>query len=329
MADYVSILFAEQIERKLVGGLVYTFPNNLSESQKSFVREEIGASPFGMGLQIAGHFDTLAELEAAVPAPKLGEVYSVGVDLPYDLYAYDFYYTVWRNYGPIRANDIKARFAADLPVTAAAWVEDNTVFVDYPYRADIPLAEITGNDFPILGFLPNDAVSGNYCPTVYSADGHVEIFCRVPPTTGITIKSLTYIIIDAEGGATGNRTAGISNATGGIATQSIGTNMLLDGAVTADKVSAAARTQYISIAVGTDWTGEFAPYKQNVSAPGLKSTDRAVVRFSPPEDFSQLEAQEDAFNQLYDADSLDDYIVLIAKNIPESGFNAILEVPRI
>ena len=31
---FLGSLFAEQIERKLVGGLVYTQPNNLSESQK-------------------------------------------------------------------------------------------------------------------------------------------------------------------------------------------------------------------------------------------------------------------------------------------------------
>lgn len=54
----------------------------------------------GNGLTILGHYDTEAELRAAVPSPEVGDPYSVGTQLPYDTYIFDGVTLDWKNYGP-------------------------------------------------------------------------------------------------------------------------------------------------------------------------------------------------------------------------------------
>lgn len=105
---------------------------------------------------------------------------------------------------------------------------------------------------------------------------------------------------------------------------------LADGSVTAAKVAAAARTQYFDFAVGTEgWTGEAAPYSQTIAVAELLETDRAVIRFSAPDSFEELDAQQEAFALLYTAESADGAITLYAKELPETAFNVVLEVARI
>lgn len=55
----------------------------------------------GSGLTIQGHYDTEAELRAAVSAPEPGEAYGVGAEAPYDIYIFDSVSNNWRNYGPL------------------------------------------------------------------------------------------------------------------------------------------------------------------------------------------------------------------------------------
>lgn len=55
----------------------------------------------GNGLTILGHYDTEEELRAAVTAPEAGNAYSVGTQLPYDIWVYDGVTGDWRNYGPL------------------------------------------------------------------------------------------------------------------------------------------------------------------------------------------------------------------------------------
>lgn len=54
----------------------------------------------GNGLTILGHYDTEADLRAAVPNPAIGDAYSVGTERPYDTYIFDGVTLDWLNYGP-------------------------------------------------------------------------------------------------------------------------------------------------------------------------------------------------------------------------------------
>ena len=241
MADFQSKKTAQEIEQVLTGAVLYNTNTKLTDEQKAQARANIGATASGEGIRIIGHFDTLAELEAAVKSPKAGDAYSVGESLPYNLYIYDFLYSVWRDYGAIRSSDIKARFAQNVTVDVSAWEEDVDVFVDYTFKARIALGEVTGNDFPIVAFAPSDAVSGNYSPICYAFDSYVEIWAKSIPATAISVPAITFIV--QEGGAQGNSTKGITNASGGIATGGIGAEQIADGSMVTSKYANASVTR--------------------------------------------------------------------------------------
>lgn len=194
MADFQSSKTAQEIETVLTGAVLFNTNTKLSETQKAQARANIGATANGEGIKIISHFDTLAKLEAAVKSPNAGDAYSVGTDLPYNLYIYDFLSAEWRDYGAIRSTDISARFAQDITVEVGSWEEDTDVFVDYTYKAAIPLGEVTGNDFPIVGFSPSDAIGGNFSPIAYSFDGYVEIWAKTVPSSAISIPVITFIV---------------------------------------------------------------------------------------------------------------------------------------
>lgn len=235
MADYPLKQIAEEVQKILDTALTVnnSYPQTLTEEEKAITREKIGASAIGEGIKIISHFDTLEELVSTITKPSAGDAYSVGTEIPYRLYVYDFLREDWRDYGPIRSTDIKARFAQNVAVSTSAWKADADVFEDYTYKAQIPLGEVTGSDFPIVAFAPSDAVSGNFCPIAYCFDGYVEIWARAVPTEAITIPAITFIIQDD--GASGGSTKGITNASGGIATGGIGSEQIADGSMTTAK----------------------------------------------------------------------------------------------
>ena len=241
MADFQSTLTAQEIEKVLTGAVLFNSNTKLSEAQKAQARANIGATSYGEGIKIVSHFDTLAELEAAVAEPKPSDAYSVGSKLPYNLYIYDGLASEWKDYGAIRSTDISARFAQNKSVAVADWEEDTNVFEDYSYKAQIPIGEVTGNDFPIVVFSPFDATCGNFCPMAYSFDGCVEVWAKTKPTATISIPAITFIV--QEEGATGNSTKGITNACGGTPTGGVTTAMLANGSLTTPKYANASVTR--------------------------------------------------------------------------------------
>ena len=115
-----------------------------------------------------------------------------------------------------------------------------------------------------------------------------------------------------------------------IAAGAVGTAKIKNAAVTADKVADAARTQRISISVGTEWTGESAPYTQTVAAAGLLADDVPRMYYSPPADVDDVDDTREAYTCCYRLEVTGaGEIKLYAKEKPEKGFAATLEVNRI
>ena len=278
MADYPLKQLAEDVQKILDTALTVnnSYPQTLTEEEKAITREKIGASAIGEGIKIISHFDTLEELVSTITNPSAGDAYSVGTEIPYKLYVYDFLREEWRDYGPIRSTDIKARFAQNVAVSTSAWREDTDVFVDFSYKAQIPLGEVAGSDFPIVAFAPSDAVSGNYCPIAYCFDGYVEIWARAIPTTAITIPAITFIIQDD--GASGNSTKGITNASGGIATGGIGTEQIANSSVTAAKLATDAKSKGVSVLLPVDG---WADNVQTVAVAGVTADNNLTVSAAP------------------------------------------------
>lgn len=191
---YQLSMTGSQVNNVLEGAVVANGEQSLTEEEKAQARKNIGATAAGNGIRVIAHFATASELESTITNPNAGDAYSVGAEAPYNLYIYDAYRQAWVDYGPIRATDVSARFAQDLTVAVSDWVEDTYVFVDYTYKAAIPIDGITSNALPIVVFSPYDALSGNFCPIAYTFDGYVEIFAKEVPTADIVIQSITFII---------------------------------------------------------------------------------------------------------------------------------------
>ena len=197
MADlnfYQLSMTGSQVKKVLEGAVVANGEQNLTEEAKAQARKNIGATATGNGIKILARFTSLTALKNAITSPNPGDAYSVGSAAPYNLYIYDGYYKTWKNYGPIRATDISARFSQDLSVPVSSWVQDKDVFVDYTWKASIAINGITSNAIPIVVFSPEDALSGKFCPIAYTFDGYVEIFAKSKPTSSITIQSITFLI---------------------------------------------------------------------------------------------------------------------------------------
>ena len=236
MADYQLDKVASDVNDTINGAVVSNASQSLSEAEKAQARENIGAVAFGSLLQIKGHYSTVTELEEAVPSPNVGDPYSVGSVVPYDLYIFDGLTNAWLNYGPIRGTDISARSIQNYSIASSSWVFDDSLYEDYQYKARITISEITANDMPIVVFEPNDAVSGNFSPVCYCFAGYAEIWAKSVPNGSITLPVVTYLVNVSNG-------KGITNASGGINAGSITTDKYANLSVTGAKIANGAVTR--------------------------------------------------------------------------------------
>jgi hypothetical protein len=60
------------------------------------------AGPPGQGFAVLGYYDTLGDLEAAVPDPAAGDAYGVGAEAPYNIYIWDGVNEEWVDNGTIQ-----------------------------------------------------------------------------------------------------------------------------------------------------------------------------------------------------------------------------------
>ena len=116
--------------------------------------------------------------------------------------------------------DIEARAVQNAVVSVEAWELQEDVYADYPFKAAIPIANITGADLPIVVFAPEDATGGSFSPVAFSFDGCVEIFAKFAPTAEIIVPMITYIVLDSTVAVTDGSTKGLTNANG-VATKTL------------------------------------------------------------------------------------------------------------
>lgn len=83
----------------------------------------------------------------------------------------------------------KALRFRDVEITASSFVADTT-HDDYPFRATIPLKDVTANMIPDVYFSFADAVSGMFAPVSAAYKGGVYIYASEQPTLGMTIPAI-------------------------------------------------------------------------------------------------------------------------------------------
>lgn len=311
----------QEIDDTLTGAVRFNTEQGLSESQKAQARENIGAVPFGSILKILGHFDTVAALQASAPQ-NVGDAYSVGAITPYNLYIFDGLRNEWVNYGQIRAADISAQYVENQVIAVSAWTQDDTSLAGYSYKAQITVSGATGDDFPIVAFNQGDAVSGNFAPLSFSFDGYLEIWAKEKPTAAVTIPIATIIVNGGNG-------RGITNATGGITAGSIGADSLANGSVTAPKIADGAVSQTFTATItAAGWTGDAAPYTNDVTVTGLTADDNPFVDMIASSAFETTETEIEAFANIYRMVTAENKLTVYAAEKPTVDIAIQIKVVR-
>lgn len=77
----------------------------------------------------------------------------------------------------------------DTTVAAAAFAPDTT-YADFPFRASVSLAGVTGTMVPEVVFGATDAASGVFAPVAESISGGVYIYASEVPSADITIPTI-------------------------------------------------------------------------------------------------------------------------------------------
>ena len=295
---------AEQIDAKAAQALLTA----------QAVKEAADAGKFdGRSFQILGYYESAAALAEAVPEPEAGSAYGVGTGAPYDVYIWDAAHEAWINNGPLQGAK------GDTGTTYTPHVDTN---------GNLTWTNDGGKENPqaqnIRGPKGDTGAAGAAGKSAYAAaveagyTGTEATFYAA--LTAMPYHNARHLPDGADP---------ITVKAGNIDEGAVETAKIKAKAVTADKVADAARTQRISISVGTEWTGESAPYTQTVAAAGLLA-DVPRMYYSPPADVDDVDNTREAYTCCYRLEVTSaGEIKLYAKEKPEKGFTATLEVSRI
>lgn len=261
----------------------------------------------GTSLSPIGHFGTAEELAAIITEPEPGDVYSVGEQLPYDLYVWDGVNLVWRNHGHLQgpAGKDGEAGATFIPTVDAngniSWVNDMGL-----------VNPVTRN---IMGPAGKTGAQGETGPGAYEKAREAG-YTGTEDTFYAALTMMPY-----------HNKRHLPDGADPIKVQ---TDNIEDKAITAAKVMDKYRTQYFPLELAADgWSGDSRPYSQTVELEGILETDRPKVHFLPPEAFEDVEDQQDAYAALYDVETAEGKLTFYAKDLPETAFGVMLEVTRI
>ena len=290
---------AEQIDSKAQTALQYASQLRAAAEDGAFNGKD------GQSFVISGYFDTLELLAQAVPEPEPGEAYGVGTAAPYDIYIWDAVNRVWRNNGAVQG------------VPGSRGESGVTFFPTVDEGGNLSWINAGGLENPeprnIRGPAGRDGAQGPEGKNPY--DAAVEAgYSGTAATFYAALAAIPY--------------HNARHLPGGADPITVQTDSLANGAVTAAKVRADSRTQYLELPVPAEWSGE-GPYTQTLTVEGLRDADRPKVHFRAPESFAALEDQQDAFQQLYDVVAAEGGVTLYAKTRPTAAFTVTLEVTRI
>lgn len=77
----------------------------------------------------------------------------------------------------------------DVAVTTDLFVADET-YSDYPFKADIALADALAEHIPTVNFGLEQCESGNFAPVASAGNGYVRIYAKAVPETGFVIPAI-------------------------------------------------------------------------------------------------------------------------------------------
>lgn len=103
----------------------------------------------------------------------------------------------------------------------------------------------------------------------------------------------------AAGAVTNGKLGALAVGTSNIDSYAVTAEKIYSGAVTDAKIAANAVSANFTATIGTTWTGSAAPYTQDVTVDGLRSTDTPIVDIVPSSTFATAEAQLEAYGAIF------------------------------
>lgn len=282
------------------------------------VKDAADAGKFnGKGFTIKGIYKSADELQNSVSEPDAGDMYGVGEAEPYDVYVWDGHSNAWVNLGPVRG------------VAGETGAAGTTFTPNVDANGNISWTNDGGKENPetrnIRGPKGDTGAAGAAGKSPYAAAVEAG-YTGTEATFYAALAAMPY----HNARHLPDGADPITVKAGNIDEGAVETAKIKAKAVTADKVADAARTQRISISVGTEWTGENAPYTQTVAAAGLLADDVPRMYYSPPAAVDDVDDTREAYTCCYRLEVTGAGVIkLYAKEKPEKSFTATLEVSRI
>jgi len=292
----IPMTVAEQVDSKA----------NLALEKAKALEEALESGELdGKSFQILGYYESLEELIEQVRTPGRGDAYGVGSQAPYDIYIYDGLQGHWVNNGSIQGpkGDGGRDGATFIPRIDGngnlSWINDRGL--ENPAVVNIRGPKGEQGEKGQDGKSPfNLAVEEGFSGTEATFNW-----------------SLSHLAAHAQ-----------QHAAGGTDPLKLGTDGILDKAVTREKLAENAVSQVLTATIGTEWAGSAAPFTQEVALEGILAGDRPIVDIVPSEEYATAEKELEAWAAVYKITTADGSITAYATEKTDTALNIQMVVIR-
>ena len=265
----------------------------------SEVKEKADAGAFdGASFVIKGYYESAAELMENVPDPTVGDVYGVGREMPYSIYVWDEVGRQWKDNGSVQgvqgeAGKDGAVFVPHVDASGnISWSNDGGL--QNPERRNIMGPKGDKGDRGDNGKSPYQlAQEQGYTGTETGFNQAIAAFPyhneRHLPKGGDPLRLLTDNYSDAS--------------------------------VTAAKLASNAVSRLFTVRLGTDWTGDAAPYMQTVTVDGLPQSERVFADVILSDDWAAAELESAEYSKLVKISARENAITVYAAEPTEQALN--------
>ena len=289
---------AEQIDAKAAQALLTAQAVKAAADEGKFNGRD------GKSFEIKGFYTSLGALEESVPEPAPGEAYCVGSVAPYDVYIYDGVNGEWVNNGTIQGakGDTGAAGTTFMPHLDGngnlSWTNDGGL--ENPAAQNIRGAAGAKGE-------TGEAGKSAYAAAVEAGYTGTEATFYAA-LTAMPYHNARHLPDGADP---------IIIKTGNIETSAVETAKIKDGAVTAAKLAdGAVSADYTATISAEGWTGDEAPYLNEVTVSGMLAGDMPIIDLMPAESFAEAEKQTEAWALIYRAVAAENVIRFYAGEKP-------------
>ena len=263
------------------------------------VKQKADSGAFdGASFVIKGYYESVEELMENVPEPVVGDVYGVGTGMPYSIYVWDQVGKQWKDNGSVQgvqgeAGKDGAVFVPHVDASGnISWSNDGGL--TNPERRNIMGPKGDKGDRGDNGKSPYQlAREQGYTGTEAGFNQAISAFPyhneRHMPQGGDPLRLLTDNYSDAS--------------------------------VTARKLAANAVSRLFIVRVGTDWSGNAAPYTQNVTVDGMPESERIFADIILSDDWAAAELENAEYAKLVKISARENGITVYAAEPTELALN--------